>query len=241
MPVVAAVSACSASHRRLPRLPRCPGQCARYRRLSGAQPVRTLPLITARGVQDTCAGQDRAARRGGRGRPAGSGYTGTRLREIVPYPSRRRPQLAQRGGHLHPAGGRELTPDPRQLLLPPGRHLADQAAAGNVSGSSVARRCGDPARPAPDDVTGGDQPVSEPGHRRCLQVRARATCTTGPAEVGQHREHPELRQGHLRRPRTSRLRSATPASTHVAHLQDLSPVWSGPSFRQDPLRGEITP
>ena len=50
---------------------------------------------------------------------------------------------------------------------------------------------------APDYVTGGDQPVGEPGHRRCLQPE-RPGNLHGPGlpEVGQHREHPELRQGH---------------------------------------------
>ena len=50
---------------------------------------------------------------------------------------------------------------------------------------------------APDHMTGGDQTVGEPGHRRGLEPeRAGDVGRRGPPEVGQDREHPELPHGY---------------------------------------------
>ena len=82
-------------------------------------------------------------------------------------------QLAQRGGYLPAAGGRELPEDARQLLLPPCRGLADQMlpGGGELQGhhTAMARLA------APGDVARSGQPVSEPVTVEASRPSARAT------------------------------------------------------------------
>ena len=104
-------------------------------------------------------------------------------------------QLAQRGGYLPAARGRELPEDTRKLLLPPRRGLADQMlpGGGELQGhhTAVTRLA------APGDVARSGQPVSEPGHRGGVQAQRPGYLSgPGPPQIGKDREHPELRQGH---------------------------------------------